>query len=257
MTDGHRRVALVTGAGSRQGIGFAAARALLADGMRVVITSTSERIHDRARELTSDETACASFVADLTDSVAAGNLVRSVVTHMGGLNVIVNNAGMTSVTDPDEPAPLVDLNDKAWRASLERNLDTMFYVTRAGLPHVIEGGNGRIVNVASVSGPLLAYRGDAAYHAAKAGAVGLTRAVAVEVAHHGVTANVVAPGWIATGSSTEHERTMGSATPIGRPGTPEEVAGAIAYLCSEAASYITGQVLVVDGGNSIQEERAT
>jgi 3-oxoacyl-[acyl-carrier protein] reductase len=161
---------------------------------------------------------------------------------------------MTAVTDPASGAPVAELTDDAWRDALDRNLSTAFFVTRAALPTMLEAGFGRIVNVASTSGPFLAYPGDAGYHAAKAGMIGLTRALAVEVAGRGITANAVAPGWIATPSSTTREIRMGEATPVGRPGRPGEVASAVAALAAPEASYTTGQVLVVDGGNAIVEE---
>jgi 3-oxoacyl-[acyl-carrier protein] reductase len=114
-------------------------------------------------------------------------------------------------------------------------------------------GFGRVVNVASVTGPLVANPRSAPYAAAKAAMVGATRALALEAARHGVTVNAVAPGWIATASSTDTELAAGTNTPAGRPGTPNEVAAVISFLASREASYITGQMLVVDGGNTIQE----
>ena len=121
---------------------------------------------------------------------------------------------------------------------------------------MVAQGWGRVVMVASVTGPLMAMRGEAAYAAAKAGMVGLARSVAVDHAASGVTANAVAPGWIETASQLPHEAIEARRTPVGRSGTPGEIAAAIAFLCSPGAAYVTGQCLVVDGGNSIAEERA-
>jgi 3-oxoacyl-[acyl-carrier protein] reductase len=250
------QVALVTGAGSASGIGFACARMLGACGARVVVTSTTSRIHDRVAELTAAGVDAQGVPADLTDSGRCEELVRSVTDFGGRLDVLVNNAGMTSVADPAVTAETVRLTDDAWRATLSRNLDTAFFVTRSALPPMLVAGYGRIVNVASITGPLMAMVGEPGYAAAKAGMVGLTRALAVEVARSGITVNAVCPGWIATGSQSGHEHDQGLRTPMGRSATADEVASAVTWLSTPSASYITGQAVVVDGGNSVAEERA-
>lgn len=247
--------AIITGAGDPHGIGYATARALSAAGFTVMITSTTARIHERVQELREHGGTAYGFVGDLTLPATAEQLVAQADSELGAITALVNNAGMTAITSPDTPGSAHMLSDTHWRASISRNLDTAFHMCRSVLPGMLKRGYGRIVTVASVSGPVLAYRGDAAYHAAKAGLIGLAKSIAIDGAAQGITSNVVAPGWIATGSATEHELLQGAATPIGRSGTPEEVASLIAYLCSPASSYLTGQTIVVDGGNSIQEER--
>jgi 3-oxoacyl-[acyl-carrier protein] reductase len=250
------QTALVTGAGSAEGIGFAIAKRLLAAGAHLAIASTTERIRERARELDASGKRVLALVADLTDEHAVQNVVAAVLQRSGRIDVLVNNAGMTQTGRPLESRPLQDSSYTDWRRQIEITLHTAFLMTRAVLPGMVQRKYGRIVNVSSVTGPLVSNRGSSAYGAAKAAMDGMMRAVALESAQHGVTINAVAPGWIATASSTESERIAGVHTPIGRPGTPAEVAAAICFLASPEASYITGQSLVVDGGNILQENKA-
>jgi 3-oxoacyl-[acyl-carrier protein] reductase len=243
--------ALVTGAGSPTGIGFAIARALGRQGLRVTVSSTTSRIEERVLELRASGIDAAGFVADLTDPKAAQALVHAA----GDVDVLVNNAGLASLGTLDKAGPLETIGDETWFLTLNRNLTTAFNVIRAVLPGMKARSWGRIVNVSSTTGTVTAIANDSVYGAAKAGMMGLTRGLCLEVAPHGITVNAVAPGWIATGSQTPAEARAGLATPVGRSGAPAEIASCVAWLASEGASYITGQLIVIDGGNSIIEDK--
>lgn len=253
------RVALITGAGSETGIGFATARFLGRMGATVFLTGASDRVHDRANELRAAGFDAHAAVADLTVDSEVAALFAEVVTVSKRLDIVVNNAGMTSVTNPMESSgeshSVSDLSRAKWDAAISRNLTTAFLVAKAALPALRLSGSGRIISVTSVTGPLMAMKNDAAYAATKAGMVGLTRSLAIDEAPFGITCNAVAPGWIATGSQTPDEAQQGHGVPVGRSATPDEVAASIAFLASTEAAYVTGQMLVVDGGNSIAEER--
>ena len=245
------RVAIITGAGAPEGIGAAAARQLVAEGARVVLGATTQRIHDRAAELGD---AAVGVIADLTVEGSAESLVDAAVQRWGRLDIVVNNAGMTSVSSGwDSDDDVAGLSLQQWEAAIARNLTTAFLMCRAAVPVLTAAGYGRIVSVGSTTGTVNAMPGQSTYTAAKAGLVGLSRALALEVVGDGVTVNVVAPGYVATGSQLPFEAAAAAAGPIGRSGTPDEIAACVLFLAHESASFVTGAVLVADGGHGLPE----
>jgi 3-oxoacyl-[acyl-carrier protein] reductase len=248
------RAALVTGCGSAEGIWFAAARLLARLGARVAITSTTaDRIEAREAELRAEAADVFARVADLADRDQVFELVAAARAALGSIDVLVNAAGMVQTGVEPVSARFGDLTSEALERELNITLKTAFHTTQAVLPGMVERRYGRIVMVSSVTGPLVTSPGSTAYATAKAAMDGMMRTIALEYGRSGITANSVAPGWIATASSASGELEAGRHTPVGRPGTADEVASLIGYLASEPAGYLTGQSVVVDGGNVIQE----
>lgn len=249
------KVAVVTGTSSPDGIGFACARRLGRAGARVALLSYSARVEQRAEELRACGIDARAWAVDLTDHAATLAVGRDVLDRFGAVHVLVNNAGMGTQHDPEVMADFLHTTEALWDKGISTNLKTAYNATRAFVNAMVDQKYGRIVNMSSVTGPIATSPGEAAYSAAKAAICGFTRTLAVEIAASGVTVNAVAPGWIASAAQTDEERIAGNYSAAGRSGTIEEVANLVAFLAAEEASYITGQVIVIDGGNVIQERK--
>ncbi|MCH8091486.1 MAG: 3-oxoacyl-[acyl-carrier-protein] reductase [Proteobacteria bacterium] len=241
MFDLQGKRALVTGASG--GIGGAIARALHAQGAEVALSGT----RTGALEALAGELAGRVHVlpCDLSDKAAANKLVEEAQGAMGGLDILVNNAGIT------RDSLMMRMKDEDWEAVLEVNLTATFRLARAALRPMVRQRWGRIIGITSTVG-VTGNPGQANYSASKAGMIGMTKALAAEVAARGITVNCVAPGFIATAMTDalddkQKQRVMG-AIPSARLGAPEDVAASVAFLVSEEAGYITGQTLHVNGG---------
>jgi 3-oxoacyl-[acyl-carrier protein] reductase len=239
-----KRVALVTG-GSR-GIGAAIARRLAADGLHVVAVARNlQNLQQVCAEATGDGGSAEALACDIADSKALATAIDGVVERLGRLDVLVNNAGIT------KDGLVLRMDDEDFDSVIATNLKSAFVSIRAAARPMMRAKGGRIINIGSVSG-VSGNAGQANYSASKAGLIGLSKSVAKELAGKNITCNVVAPGFVTTDMtaalSDQLKETVRSFIPLKRFGTPQEIAGVVSFLAGPDGSYITGQVLCVDGG---------
>ena len=246
-TDLNGKVALVTGAA--RGLGRCIAESLAAAGAKIAcIDVNTESLADTVAAIRASGGEAEPIACDVTQSDRVGETVNEVIKLWGALNILVNNAGIT------RDNVIVRMKDEQWDSVLNINLRGTFLFTRAAARPMMKAREGRIINIASVSG-LMGNPGQVNYSASKAGVIGLTRTVARELASRNVTVNAVAPGFIATDMTAalgeEILQEVRKQVPLGRMGDPQDVADAVLYLASDAASFITGHVLTVDGGLTV------
>jgi NAD(P)-dependent dehydrogenase (short-subunit alcohol dehydrogenase family) len=243
------KVALVTGASG--GIGLATARTFAEAGASVALSARrAELINEAVERLTAAGFKALAVPADVTDASQVSAMVARTVEHFGRLDYAVNNAGVIN-----ERGPAHALLEQEWDRLISVNLTAVWLCMKHELAQMVRQGSGAIVNVSSVAG-LRAAPGLAAYNASKHGVVGLSKCTGVEYASQGIRVNAICPGWVETpmtaeyGSDPEHRRQMIASEPIGRTAQPEEIANTAVWLCSDGASYITGEAIAVDGGQT-------
>jgi 3-oxoacyl-[acyl-carrier protein] reductase len=247
MTD--KRIVIITGAGI--GIGYATAKAFAAIGDHVIVTDILEKEGKATAEAIAAAGGSAEFMHyDVRSRNRADEIVRDVEARHGKIDVIVANAGIAHKT------PLVDLTDDKWDLTFDIDLKAIFRLVRAAAPAMRARKSGSVVALSSIMGIAYGWDEHVHYSSAKAGVIGLVRGLAVEMARDNVRVNGIAPGYIRTAQLLSEENSLGPAgaekaaefIPMGRLGTPEDIADVITFLASNAARYMTGQVLVVDGG---------
>ena len=240
------KTALVTGAS--RGIGRAIALRLAEDGANVAViyAGSADKAEAVVNEITALGVNAKAYRCNVADSTAVNETVKAVTNDLGKIDVLVNNAGIT------RDGLMLRMKDEDFDAVLDTNLKGAFNMIRACYSGFIRKKSGRIINISSVSG-IMGNAGQANYSASKAGVIGLTKSVARELASRGITCNAVAPGFIQT-DMTENlgdNNPLLNSIPLGRMGKPEDIAAAVAFLASDSAAYITGEVLKVDGGLAI------
>ena len=251
------KIAIVTGAA--RGNGEGAARVMAREGATVVLTDVLDLVHETAKSISNNGYKAVPFQMDITKPAEVNSVVQRVLEQFGKIDILVNNAGVLKLV------ALVDMEDEVRDKMIDINIKGTFIVTKAVLPSMLQRKYGRIINLSSVTGPIVADAGETAYAATKAAIWGLTKALAIEVVKDGVTVNAICPGMI----ETDMVRKMAVETnpndpqgaiddlargiPMGRLGTTEELGELVAFLASDESKYITGTPILIDGGGTLLE----
>jgi len=242
------RVAIVTGAG--QGIGKGIALALAKEGCKVVVSDITDKTNDVVKEIESEGSEAIAVKCDVSKFEDTEEMARKTLEKFGRIDILVNNAGIYPFKS------LLEMTERDWDKVLSINLKGVFNCTKAVLPKMVEQEGGNIINIASIAGAVIGYTNLAHYSASKGGVLGFTRAAALELAQHGIRVNAIAPGAILTPSTQavgeDVIKQMEQSNPLKKIGRPEDIANLVVFLASDESSYITGQLIVADGGNTIQ-----
>lgn len=252
--------AVITGA--MQGIGAGISLVLAKHGANVVLTDVSPKVKDTCKTLQNEGLNAESMIMDATKPKQVNNVIETILDSHGKIDILVNNAGVYP------RLKLVEMDEKFLKRMFEINVFGMFRCAKAVLPNMMENRKGKIINISSVTGPLVGSPsgGQTAYAATKAAVIGFTKALALEVAQYNINVNAILPGYIYSpsafglrGSQSEEDaeesmREFGYKIPIGRQGTPKDVGNLVLFLASEESNYLTGSEIVIDGGNILQEE---
>ncbi len=245
------KVSLITGSG--KGIGKSIALLFAQEGSNVIVCSRTKRDLEKVEEeIARNGGSCSSVVADVSNKVSVDKLIQKVIDEYGKIDILVNNAGIYPSTE------LLEMSEKEWDAVININLKSLFYCCKAVLPIMMKQKRGKIINMSSVTGPNVSSPGQTHYSAAKAGVLGFTISLALEVAKYGINVNAISPGSIKTpGIDVLLNGTVdpiADSIPLGI-GEPIEIARTALFLASDDSQYITGQTIIVDGGNIIQEHK--
>jgi len=246
------KVAIITGAA--RGNGEGAARVMAREGAIVVLTDVLDKVHETAESIREHDCQVVSFTMDVTKPAEVNKVVQEVLEQFGMVDILVNNAGVA------KGGALVNLPDDVRDLVFDVNIKGVFICTKAVLPGMIERKYGKIVNISSVTGPIVSNPGLCAYSATKGAVWGFTKALAIEVARYNINVNAVCPGWIDTPMMRQMNdpdrflKRLATTVPIGRLGTSEEVGDLVAFLASDESRYITGTPVVIDGGSTLPED---